>query len=54
MLTKEDCMHYKMNPKHTMNTHVGIMIKMSRELLVYGIRLSEEEKIKDLIDSFSD
>lgn len=54
MRTKEDYMNYKMNPKHTMNTHVGIMIKMSRQLLAYGIRLSEEEKIKALIDSLPD
>ena len=54
MLTKEDYMNYKMNPKHTMNNHLGTMIKLSRELLPHGIRLSEDEKIKGLIDSLPD
>ena len=54
MLTKEDYMNYKMNPKHTMNNHLGTMIKLSRELLAHGIRLSEDEKIKGLIDSLPD
>ena len=47
-------MNYKMNPKHTMNNHLGTMIKLSRELLPHGIRLSEDEKIKGLIDSLPD
>ena len=54
MLTKEDYMNYKINPKHTMNNHLGIMIKMSRELLAHRIRLSKDEKIKGLIDSLPD